>query len=323
MRSILLLSSLILAIVLGVYVSPTESQQTASSGVSSALVPPNAKAGECYAKVSIPAKYEKVTEEVIKRQASEKIEVVPPKFEWVQEKVLVKDASFKLEVVPAQYEWVEEKVLVKPAYTVLEQVAAEYETVEEKVLVRPAQTVWKKGRGPIEKIDGSTGEILCLVEEPPVYKTLSKRVLKTPAKVGKKEIAAEYTTVKKRVMKAPPTTKKVEIPAEYKTVKVKKQVTPAQEKRIPIPEERQTVTKTKKVSEGKLEWRPILCETNMTKDVVKSIQTALQDAGHYNGPIDGIIGTATITGIRAYQNAKGLATGGITMESLRQLGVKL
>lgn len=323
MRSILLLSSLIIALVFGFYVLPTVSQQTSSSGINSALVPPNAKPGECYAKVQTSPKYEKVTEEVVKRQAGEKIEVVNPKFEWIEEKVLVKEGSFKLEVVPAQYEMVDEKVLVKPAYTVLEQVPAKYESVEEKVLVKPAQTVWKKGRGPIERIDGSTGEILCLVEEPPVYKTISKRVLKSPAKVEKKEIPAEYITVKKRVMKAPPTTKKVEIPAEYKTVKVKKQVTPAQEKRIPIPEERQTMTKTKKVADGKLEWRPILCQTNMTAEVVKKIQIALKDAGYYNGPIDGVVGGGTTSGLRSYQNDKGLATGGITMESLRKLGVKL
>ena len=322
MRNVFLLSLLILAIVVGAHILPTASQQS-NSTAKDALYPPNAKAGECFAKVKVPEKYETYTEEVVKQQASEKIEVVPPKFEWVEEKVLVKDASFELKVVPAQFEWVEEKVLIKPAYTVLEDVAAQYETKEEKILVKPAQTVWKKGRGPIEKIDGSTGEILCLIEEPAEYKVVSKKVLKAPAKVAKKEIPAEYKVVKKKVMKTPPTTQKVEIPAEYTTIKVRKQVQAAQEKRIPIPEEKQTVTKTKKVSDGKLEWKSILCETNMSVEVVKKIQVALKDAGFYNGPIDGVIGAGTLAGLRSYQNQKGLATGGITMESLSKLGVKL
>ena len=323
MRNVFLLSLLIFAIVVGTNILPTVSQQTSDSSAKDALYPPNAKPGECYAKVKVPEKYETYTEEVIKRQASEKIEVLPPQFEWAEEKVLVKDASFELEVVPAQFEWVEEKVLIKPAYEVLEDVPAEYDTAEEKVLVKPAQTVWKKGRGPIEKIDGSTGEILCLIEEPAQYETVSKKVLKTPAKVVKKEVPAEYKVVKKKVMKTPPTTKKVEIPAEYKTIKVRKQVKPAQEKRTPIPEQREKITKTKKVADGKLEWKPILCETNMSVSVVKKIQVALKDAGFYNGPIDGVIGAGTLAGLRSYQNQKGLATGGITMESLNKLGVQL
>ena len=323
MKNAFLLSLFIFAIVIGSFILPTASQQTDKSSAGDALYPPNAKPGECYARVKVPEKYETYTEEVVKQQASEKIEVVPPKFEWVEEKVLVKDATFELEVVPAQFEWVEEKVLVKPAYEQLEDVPAEYETTEEKVLVKPAQTVWKKGRGPIEKIDGSTGEILCLVEEPAEYKTVSKKVLKSPAKVVKKEIPAEYKVVKKKVMKTPPTTKKVEIPAEYTTIKVRKQVQPAKEKRIPIPEEKEKITKTKKVADGKMEWKSILCQTNMTVAVVKKIQISLKEAGFYNGPIDGVIGAGTLAGLRSYQNQKGLATGGITMESLNKLGVKL
>jgi hypothetical protein len=37
---------------------------------------------------------------------------------------------------------------------------AVYETVKEKVVDRPAYTVWKKGTGPIQKVDYATGEIM-------------------------------------------------------------------------------------------------------------------------------------------------------------------
>lgn len=318
----IIISIITIFVLLAAYQLPTVSQQTGSS-VDTALFPPNAKPGECYAKVEVPAQYETFDEEIIKRQASEEIEIIPPEFEWVEEEVLVKEASFELKIVPAEYEVVEEKVLVEPSYEVLEEVAPEYEIVEEEVLVKPAQTVWKSGRGPIEKIDNSTGEILCLVEEPAEYKTVKKKVVKTPATVQKKEIPAEYVVVKKKVVKTPATTEKVEIPAEYKTVKVKKVVTPAQEKKVAIPQEVQTVTKTKKVADSRLEWRSILCETNLTKDVVKNLQASLKDAGYYNGPIDGIIGSGTVSSLKSYQNDKGLATGGITIETVKTLGVEL
>jgi len=300
----------------------SEAQQTQGAD-SNTMLPPNAKPGECYAKVQVPATFETYTEEIVVSEGSEKIDVTDPKFNTASEKVLVKEASYKLEIVPAEYEEVEEKVLVEPAYTVLEVVPAKYETVEEKVLIKPATTVWKAGRGPIERINNSTGEIMCLVEEPAKYKTIEKKVLKTPAKVVKKEIPAKYKTVKKTVMKTPPTTKKVEIPGEYTTIRVKKLDTASQEKRTSIPEKRESVTKIRKVSDGQLEWRPVLCETNMTKGVVKDIQSALKKSGYYEGTVDGLMGPGTISGLRDYQKEKGLAEGGITLETLKQLGIKL
>ena len=55
-----------------------------------------------------------VTEEVVKRDASERMEIIPAKYEWVRERVLVKEASERLEIVPATYEKVEERVMVTP-----------------------------------------------------------------------------------------------------------------------------------------------------------------------------------------------------------------
>ena len=108
-----------------------------------------------------------------------------------------------MEVVPATYEWVEEKIMVKPAFERIVEVPAVYDTVKETVVDRPAHTVWKKGEGPIQKVDSATGEIMCLVEVPATYKTVTKTVLRTPGTTRKIEIPAEYTTVKKQVMKSP------------------------------------------------------------------------------------------------------------------------
>jgi len=302
-------------------------------------------------------------------------------------KVMLKDTSFKIEIIPAKYSVVEEKVLVKQASEKLTEIAPVYETVSEKVLVAAAYTTWKKGRGLVEKIDGSTGEIMCLVEVPAEYKTVTKRVLKAPATTKKIAIPAEYKvqkvrklvsapqekkveipavyetvslnvkvsepktswflegtkgvgkatgnmvcrheakskyeTVVKRVMKSPATIKKVEIPAEYKTQKVLKLVSPAQEKRIKVPAEMQSVTKKVKVSDSKMEWRSVLCETNMSKELNMQIQEALQKAGFDPGPIDGKLGLQTMKAVDAYQVTKQLPRGGLTMNMLNQLGIKV
>lgn len=428
---------------------------------------PDAKPGECYAKVMIPAKYKTETQDIVKRDAYEKIDIVPAKYQTVEEKVLVrqggekivpvpavyetqeerveieparlvwkqgktakakiadsslvagahalglpetakagqcfteyhlparykteaqkvlkKEASKKFEIVPAKYETVEEKVLISEASEKLIEVPAEYETVTEKVLERAAYTTWKKGRGPVERIDNSTGDIMCLVEVPAKYKTIKKRVLKKPATTKKVEIPAKYTlqkvrklvspatekaieipaeyetvskrikvsdakttwapsgtqadgkptgrvlcmteipakykTVKKSIVKVPASVKKVEIPAVYQTQKVRKLVSPPQEKRIKIPAEKQTISKRVRVSSPRLEWRPVLCETNMTEDLNLQIQSALKKAGFDPGPVDGVIGRQTLVAVDQFQRKNGLPTGGITMRTLKELGV--
>ncbi len=300
----------------------TKTVPAPTTSATSTLYPPNAKPGECYARVLIPAKYTTKKEKVLVREASEKLEVIPAKYKWVTKKVLVKEASTKLVTIPPVYETVTEKLLVKPASEKIVTIPAVYETVTEKVLVKPAQTVWKKGRGPIEKVDGSTGEIMCLVEVPAVYKTITKRVLKTPARTKTIPVPAVYKKVTKRVVKTPARTKTIPVPAVYKTVRVKELVTPATVRKVPIPAKYQTITKRVKVSDATLKWTPILCKTNFSVDLIKKLQRALAKRGFNPGPIDGVYGWRTKAAVNKFQKANSLSTGALTIETLNALGVK-
>jgi hypothetical protein len=289
----------------------------------SVALPPNAVPGECYARVFVPPRYEAVTEEVLVREASTEVEPVEPVFEWIEEQVLVEEGYEKLELVPALFDVVEERVLIKPASEKLVVVPAEYEEVEEQVLVKPAYTAWKRGRGLIERIDQATGEIMCLVEVPAEYATVTKRVVKTPPRVEKVEIPAEYQTVKKTVVVQAARTETVSVPPKYATVKVQKLVSPARTIEEPIPAAYKTVEKISKVSEGELEWRAVLCETNATPQLVIDIQRALQEKGYDPGPADGVIGGKTTEAVTMFQQDNALATGGLTMETIRALGVRI
>ena len=238
------------------------------------LFPP-AKPGECYTRVFVPATYEQVSEQVLHKAATSTVKTMPAEYEWVEESVMVEPASHRLETVPAKYEW-----------------------QEERVLVREAHNEWKRGRGPIERVDSTTGEIMCLVEVP-----------------------AQYKVVRRQVEVSPATTRSIEVPARYETVKVQRLITDAREVRSEVPAEYQTLTRWVKTTDGHMEWREIVCETNMGGDLVKRLQTALRDEGHDPGPIDGIIGAKTTAAMRTYQKSKNLAVGGVTMETLNSLGL--
>ena len=287
------------------------------------LLPTNAQPGECYARVLVPPAYETTSERVLKKAAAERISVVPAKYGWVEERVVKQEAHEHLEIVPATFKNVTERVMVQPETQRIETVPAVYETVTEEIMVEPAKTVWKKGRGPIEKVNHATGEIMCLVSVPAVHRTVTKRVVKSPAATRTVTTPAVYKTVTRRVVDQPATTRVISHPAEYITVKVKKLVEPAREQRIAIPAQYQTVAKTFKKSDGYMEWRPILCETNTTPGLVKRIQASLKAQGFHPGPVDGVLGHSTMSAVDAFQSKNRLVSGQLTLETIKALNVSL
>lgn len=286
------------------------------------LLPPGAKPGQCFTRLWVPPKYETISERILVEEEAERIEIIPAKFSTSKKRVLVKEATEKLVTVPATFKTVKERVLVKAATKKILQVKPIYETVTERVMDKPAHTTWKKGTGPIQKIDETTGEIMCLVEVPATFKTVKKRVLKKPASTTVQEIPAVYDTVDKRVIATPPTTRKVAVPAVYKTITVTEEASPPKERRIKIPAKYATVTKRKLVKDGAMDWREILCDTNMTRDRISAIQTALKKAGHNPGAIDGVIGGDTMRAVNAFQRKKGLPVDRyLNIATVRALGV--
>jgi hypothetical protein len=307
-----------LTAVLGIAIWGSVSAQSQS-----ASLPPDPKPGECYARVFVPEGQETYTETIEVEPEKVIFKTIPAKYEWASKKVLIEAEAESLAVIPAKYGTVEETIVVKEASKKMVAYPAEYKTVTEKVLVRPAYVTWKKGRGLIERIDEETGEILCRIEVPAEYQTITKQTLVRKAGVREEAIPEVTKTVKKRVMLEPPRTVKTAIPAKYRAVRYQKLVSPAREVRDVAPAKFQSVTKTRMVSDGRLEWRSVLCETNVGDMVMTDLQRALKRAGYDPGPIDGVIGRETMAAMVRYQEAKRLASGRITMETLSALGVRV
>ncbi|MCK5859224.1 MAG: peptidoglycan-binding protein [Abyssibacter sp.] len=237
---------------------------------------PAARAGECYALVRKPAQYRTVRQQV----------ETSPGYE-------------RLVTQPAQVVTESRPVVVREAYEEMRSVPAQFRDVTERVLVRPARTVWKRGRGPVERIDHATGEIMCLVEEPAQYKTVTRRVMVQPAEV-----------------------QRVHVPAEVRNVPVQRVVQPAQAQRVNVPAQFGTVETEELVEQARLEWRPVLCETNMTRDAIRRLQQALSARGFDPGAVDGVLGRRTMEAVNAYQRSNGLPVDRyLNMETVRSLGV--
>jgi len=169
-----------------------------SDGRMTADLPPDAKLGECYSKVIVPAQFKTVTERHMIQEASERLEVVPATYKWVEERVMAKEASTQLEVVPAEYAWREKTIEVRPARTGwVMQTAADCAVPDSKNLV---------------------GGVFCLRSTPPEFKTIRTQCLVKPACTREITIPAEYQTVRRQVVDTPALARRIPIPAEYETV---------------------------------------------------------------------------------------------------------
>lgn len=287
------------------------------------LLPPNPQPGHCYARLLVPATYSTEYRQVLKSQGVEKVVVKPPRFQSVQKTVLVREAGTRYKVIEPKYTWTEEQVEVRPASTKLVSVPAEYRTETEQILEAPARYEWKKGSGPFEKINNATGEIMCLVEIPAKYRTVTKKVLVSPATVKEVTVPAQYKTVKRKVLAEPGRVEPVEIPAEYDTITVTEMVEPATYDRQVAPDQYQKVPVRTLTSPAHMEWREILCETNLNSAAIGRVQRALKAKGYDPGPADGYIGTKTKAAIKAFQRDNGLAQGNLTFETVRSLGLRV
>ncbi|MEL6504247.1 MAG: peptidoglycan-binding domain-containing protein [Pseudomonadota bacterium] len=286
------------------------------------LPPATAKAGECYAKVLIPATYETKAEQVMVQPGSSDFKKTPAVYRDVQKEILIQEESYELETVPPVYETVSETVLIQPEQIVKSVIPATYRTETKQVLISPARVEWKVGRGAHEKIDTATGEIMCRVEVPAVYKSYEQQVVDRPAQTKEEVIPAQYRTVQKRVMKTPPTTRKKVIPAKYETITIKELVSPEKFEVIETPPRFASIQKRTLLQPESVKWRQILCETNTTKEVVLKIQNALVAAGYRLGfEPDGELGPGTLAVVQKFQQDNNLPTGGLTISTLERLGV--
>jgi hypothetical protein len=292
------------------------------TGGASIPPPPDAKAGECFALVRKPALYRTTQRDFELRPPADRLQIEPARYVTETQTVTIQDAYEKLEVIPATFHIVTEQVEVAPATT--RYVASEpvYQSVTERVEERPARSVWKFGRGKIEKVDNATGQIMCLVEEPAVYRTVTRQVLKEPAQMREITVPAQTRTITRRVIDRPEQVRRVMVPAEQATLPVNRVVQNAEVTRVPVPGQIASYGVKELVSPAELEWRPVLCETNMTPDVIRRVQVQLTAIGFEPGPANGQMNPQTIAALNAYQRQRGLPEDRyLNVETARALGV--
>ena len=283
---------------------------------------PNAKPGECYVRVRVPAVYKTVKETVVLTPETIRYEIVPAKFRTVEKKVLIRPEVKRYEVVPAKFEKKLVDVETDPAHKELQASSPKLVDRKQTVVIQPERNVWKQGQGILGEVGSVVGDIWCLVREEAVVEKFSTKQLEKPAKVTAKPIRAKKTQVETLVMTTPARVKEIVEPAQYKTIKVRELVAPATQKKVVVPAKTKTVDRQVLEEAESIAWERVLCSTNITESVVKRIEAKLEKAGFDAGGVNGSLGPQTLDAVRKYQLKHKLATGGLTYEFLEHLGIR-
>ena len=255
------------------------------------LLPPVSNAGECYARVKIPARYESRSQTVMTHAPYETHKVTEPKFQSRTESVMVKEPSVRYEVRQPSFKSVTEKILTRPAYEKLSVSAPQFSTVTESFTMSEPKLVWKKGnpgelmrqgyiihstadagaggRGYSSTTQygasggdkcGPTCEIWCLVEEPGVQKSFQRRVMSSPGEVRRHAVPAQYQTITKQVVSDPGGVREVPVPGEFRNITVHDLVEPAQSYSEMTPPTYGDVQGKVMVEAERYEWRRVVCQ---------------------------------------------------------------
>ncbi len=298
---------------------PAQPAPTQSTGLEA--LPPNIKPGECYVRVLQPAKFETTEERVLVKPEAIRYEIIPAEFKEVEKEVIIKPETVSYEIVPAQFETKEVEVIAAPDFSSISATEPEFQSENATVITRAARVALKLGENIFNRQEQMTGDVLCLINEDAESKTYVRNLLIKPAQFKQEKIAKTIEKVATQVLVKPAEVKEVKVPAEVKKFMVKELVRPATKKEVKIPAEYAMITKQRLVEPEKIAWQRVLCATNVTSEVIKSIQTKLKEKGIDSGEVNGDLNEPTKAAILQYQTQNNIAQGGLTYEFLEHIGL--
>ncbi|MBR1376024.1 MAG: peptidoglycan-binding protein [Cardiobacteriaceae bacterium] len=285
---------------------------------SNSLSIPVAKAGQCQALVVVPAQFKERIEHIPIKEAAKTYEIRPAEYEWIEEQIMVKPAGEELRIIPATYKTTNKEIEVEPRTIEKTVVDPVFTEIDDEIVSRPSYMV---ARGQTSGAFNAVGEAVRLEEIPEQKETITRIVVKEPARIENVEVDAKYETVAMQEIDQEARVEKVQVEAEYQTVRVRKEIRPQEEIEVEIPAEYAEVKVFDKVADAQMRWEDVLCDTAVNSATIINLQKALNARGYDTGTPDGSLGPATMRALEKYQREHNLGIGGVTQETLRSLGV--
>jgi hypothetical protein len=273
----------------------------------------------CKRQVLKPAITSERNEQVNVVEGSNHYELMPTELGTSERKVKTKDGYISYEVIPATFKQVTETIEVERERIELETLPAQYTTETKRVKVKEATQRWNPACLPIA--EDAALPAYCLLSEPAEYQTITRKIIKIPARTIKKVIPAKIQTITRQVIDQPAQLVRKQMPAEYTTVNLQHVIKAAGTRSIPIPNENQVIETEVVHQAARVESLAAWCEDQVSVADGTSLQQRLKQLGYYKGAVNGIYNPQTRQALTEFQQANQLASGAITLESLRKLGL--
>ena len=196
------------------------SQSTSAQTIDNTTTLPNAQAGECYAKVIVPAKFTTQEETVVVQEASERIEVIPAEYESAEQTIVIRDAGQRITTVPAVFTDTTQIVEVSPSST-------SWVNGGSKSIPASPAALDGIARSGVALSSVSPGACFREYYTPAQFKTQTQQVMVKPASERITAVPARYETVEERIVVKEASTQVIDVPAAFRTEKQQVLVEPA------------------------------------------------------------------------------------------------
>ncbi len=280
------------------------------------------KPGQCWVYAPIQPKPVSDRVEVVLKDSTTKLQVTPAEFRDGYKQVVTKEGTLTYKVEPATYKKITEQVEVRPESSRIVVEPAVYDETEIKVTVEEAQTVVTPC--PTSGTKYATGVAtlgVCTVEQPAKTKMLKVQKLVTPERSRVEIIPAKYKEITRWVVDKPAEVIQIEVNDDLGSLPVEELVSTPKAEQVFIPAVKEDVGVVRYEGAPEVVVRQAVCDGDIDRELILSVQGYLQQAGFQPGRMDGLLGPRTIDALQQYQVQNGLASGALTFETLAAMGL--
>lgn len=283
------------------------------------VAPVNAQT--CASQVLVPAKERPVHQTVETHEGSVWAVTTPAQLGYGERKIKVHDAYVRYTITPARFEEVTETIEVERERVEVTTLPPTYRKINKRIKTREATQRWNPQCPAVNGPDAAAVPAHCLIKVPAQYTWITQEVVALPARTVKTVIPAKTRTVTRKVLVEPSRVIEQTIPAEYITLPLQRIEQPPRTESRQDPERHTQLETLQQLTPEQLATRPALCENTLDKATLVKMQQRLHHYGYLASQGSGVLDSQTREALIRFQQANGLASGAITLETLEKLGI--
>lgn len=282
------------------------------------------QANQCWAQMIVKPLRDQSVRQITIQESRNGFQTSPPELSKTKQKFVVKDGYEAFKVSQPKFKQITEKIQVKEETRTLVVEPAVFTEQIEKVMTESERVEMQACKNAGVRIAGKpqNSQSFCAVRIPAVYKSVTKRVLTQEETVVEKTTPAVYKNIVKTVLVENGHADPVQVAPLTASIPVTVVAREAEAIMVRVAPKIIPVPLTTYITAPQLTWRRVVCEKDASPNLIRNLQAALLKEGFDAGPTDAKLGKKTMTAVESYQTQMGVASGILTYETLKLLGLE-